>query len=150
MKKISCIVLVGVHCCVMVLLMSCSTNPGSQVPAMHFLRVTRNSSVGPNHFPAFRRTIDDSASVTRLYNAIQALPLMSGIDNCPADDGLQYQLTFSLSSSFRQQMTLHATGCQQISINQSTGRLTNEAFWSLFAHTLGVPKLELFPLPYST
>jgi hypothetical protein len=60
MKKISCIVLVSLQCCVMVLLMSCSTNPGSQVPAMHFLRVTRNSSVGSNHFPAFSRNIDDS------------------------------------------------------------------------------------------
>jgi hypothetical protein len=134
----------------MVLLMSCSTDPGSKVPTTHFLRVTRNSSVGPNHFPAFSRNINDSASVTRLYNAIQALPLMSGIYNCPADDGLQYQLAFSFSSSSKQQMILDAAGCQQISINQSTARLTNEAFWSLFAQTLGVPKSALFPPPYST
>src|SRR6266568_2950597 len=135
--------------CLLSFLASCGTNLGGDQPVSHLLTVTRTSALSANRFPPFAKAIDDSASATKLYNAIKALPPFQGVYSCPADDGLQYQLTFALKGATVQKIIASASGCRSVTLNQSDIRMTNEAFWSLFAQTLGVSEAELFPRPLS-
>ncbi len=138
-------------CSLMLLLISCGTTwSGSSGPEKHLLIVTRTTAVSHNHFPSFNKQIDDLASVTHLYNVIQSLPPMHKGYACPADNGLQYQLAFSLPSVSEQQWTLAGSGCRQIRLNQSHSFLTTDEFWSLFAQTLGISESDLFPPPRSS
>lgn len=97
-----------------------------------------------NGYPSLDRTSKDSRAVQQLYRAAYALPLPpSGTVNCPLDNGILYYLTFLRGITPLQQMTLQASGCQYLYLNQQTGgaRLTTENFRSLFLKTVGIPSL---------
>jgi hypothetical protein len=137
--------------CLGAVLVSCGSNQGKDPPVHHLLSVTRISELAVNHFPPFEKTVDDAASVTRLYTAIKALPHPAkGIYGCPADDGLRYQLVFALPGAAVQHITVPASGCRFLTLNKSDVRMTNDPFWSLLAQTLGSSETELFPRPSSS
>ena len=105
------------------------------------LHVTRPAV---NGYPSLDRTLQDTRAVQRLYSAAYALPVPPpGRTNCPLDNGIIYYLTFLRSTTPLQQMTLQASGCQFLRLNQNMGgvRSTNEAFLSLFLKTVGIPSL---------
>ncbi len=135
--------------CLCAFIAGCGSNLGIDPPVNHLLFVARTSDLAPNHFPSFEKTIDDLASVTRLYDAIKMLPSSQGVYSCSLDDGLQYQLVFALPGAGKQQIIVSASGCRIVTLNKSDFRMSNEAFWPLFAQTLRVSETELFPRPLS-
>ncbi len=62
---------------------------------------------------------------------------------CREDNGMIYDLIFLRGMTPLRPMTLQATGCQLLRLDQSTGgvRLTTEDFQSLFLKTIGIPSL---------
>lgn len=95
-----------------------------------------------NGYPSPDRTVQDAQAVQRLYSAAYALPVPSpGRVNCPLDNGMTYYLTFLRGTTPLQQMTLRATGCQELRLDRDGVRWTTEAFRSLFLKTVGIPSL---------
>ncbi|HEY7351098.1 MAG TPA: hypothetical protein VH599_22505 [Ktedonobacterales bacterium] len=135
--------------CLLPFLAGCGANLAAATPAPHALTVTRSQWPAGNRFPPFVKTSDDSAGVNRLYDAIQALPHFQGVYACANDDGLAYELTFALPGVPKQPITVAGTGCRGVTLSDSDMRMTNKAFWSLFAQTLGVSEADLFPDPLS-
>jgi len=118
---------------------SSATNTGA-APASMTLHVVRIVTI-PSDYRAFSRTIRDATTVRQLYQAAIALAKApSGIINCPNDIGLVYQLNFQQGES-TQQMNLHASGCQFLSISQTDIRQTTPSFRALVAHVIGLPSL---------
>ena len=115
------------------------------------LHVLRTSAYPDNHIPPFEQTVTDQAKMQRLYSALHALPAYpSGIITCPADFGVFYHLTFYGVFRFAQ-ANIQAGGCQGVSFDGTSHWTHTTAnspqFWTLFAETLGVPEIELFPTP---
>lgn len=133
--------------CLLSFLTGCGTNNAGNGLVKHTLTVTRESTLRANLFPVFAKNIDDTASATRLYNAIKALPSAHGLYSCPSDNGLRYKLDFSLNGAPAQQITVSGSGCRMISLSESEARMTNNAFWSLFAQVTGLSESDLFPHP---
>lgn len=116
------------------------------------LDVVRTSVYPDNHISPFEQTVTGQAKVTRLFNALQALPAYpSGTVSCPADFGVVYQLQFQGEESYGYIVSVQAGGCQGVSFDGTslwTRTTANRPqFWTLFAETLGVPEIELFPTP---
>jgi hypothetical protein len=108
------------------------------------LRVVRPKSTLGYSYPALDRTITNATTTLQLYQMALALPpFTSGIINCPADFGVEYQLTFSQPSQTPQHMTLDASGCQFLTIASPPqhARFSNDAFRNLLAHMIGLPSL---------
>lgn len=119
--------------------------PTRTIAGFDTLRVTRRALDG---FPPFTpRTITDPTSVRRLYMAIQALPPIGTGASCPIDYGLRYDLAFSYRSGPAVQMEVDPFGCQDVRLPGEDYRQPDDAFWTLFAQMLGVPKASLFVHP---
>lgn len=102
-----------------------------------------------NHFPGNRylpfspRTITDQQAVQRLYTAARALPTLdlSGINHCPNDFALDYQLNFFLGQTRIQEIVLHPTGCSSVDFGNNDLRVFTPAFEHLFMQTVGISNL---------
>jgi hypothetical protein len=116
-------------------------------PSTPALRVVRLSGLYP--VAAFDRSVDDAASVQRLYSALVSLPFAT--DRwCPYSVGTRYQLTFSDTSRSILVANVESDGCREAIIPGSGRRATNDSFWAVFADTLGLDARntdELFPQP---
>ena len=113
------------------------------------LQVTRMSTLPDNHYPPLSRTITNSNSVQKLYNAALALPKASatGAQSCPADIGLIYHLSFLQNGKLIREMYLGPTGCPYILVNKNDMRPLTQSFESLFMQTLGISSHQLVPEP---
>ena len=127
---------------VLLFLTGCDTAQSNKV---NTLQVARPAS----KFPPFAKTVNDAASVQRFYNLAYALPSPpSGKVNCPADNGIVYNLTFLDGTTLVQTMVLQASGCERLLItnNSRNMRMTNQAFQAAFLKLIGLPSL----IPYNT
>ena len=116
------------------------------------LHVVRAPGIPQDHIPPFARSVTTVTSVQRLYQAMYALPripkLLPGeAIACPADYGLEYYLTFLAGSKVIERADMYASGCVGIAVSATDVRRPNDAFWALFAQTLGITQDELFPRP---
>ncbi|HKV59332.1 MAG TPA: hypothetical protein VJO32_13660 [Ktedonobacteraceae bacterium] len=113
------------------------------------LQVTRSSASAANNFPPLTREVKDANAVQQLYGAIHALPkARTGIRYCPIDVGLIYHIYFSNGTTLLEQMDMDTGGCQGVRLSKQDVRQPTEAFLSLFAQTIGVPRSTLAPIPY--
>jgi hypothetical protein len=85
--------------------------------------------------------------VRQLYTAIQALPPIGTGASCPVDYGLRYDLAFSYQTGPATHMKVNPFGCQDVLLPGKGYRQPDNAFWTLFAQVLGVPKASLFVHP---
>lgn len=83
----------------------------------------------------------------QLYTAIQALPPIGTGASCPVDYGLRYDLAFSYQTGPATHMEVNPFGCQDVLLPGNDYRQPDDAFWTLFAQVLGVPKASLFVHP---
>ncbi len=113
------------------------------------LLVTRISTFPQNHIPPLTpRTVRNALAVQRLYLAAYQLPhYPNGTTFCPVDYGIAYHLTFLRESLLLLQAELDAGGCRELALGPGDGRMTNDAFWALFASVAGIPPNELQPVP---
>jgi len=116
-------------------------------PSVPALRVTRFSTMPENHFPAFDRSIGDAAAARRVFDALRALPPAPSDRFCPAGFGLRYRSTFNEAGRVTLLVVIEGDGCREVVFSDADRRATDDAFWDLLADTLGVKKVEFFPLP---
>lgn len=113
------------------------------------LRIVRQSAV-VLHIPPLSKTISDTLSIQRLYNAALALPAMRGsFMLCPINRDINYLFIFLHAKQQLFTMTLHTSGCPTLKISSlSHTRVSNQQFFTLLAQTLGITELD--PIPNST
>src|SRR5436305_13380984 len=110
-------------------------------PQPMVLHVVRPSLVGYHQpVPPLDRTVRDAAAVQRLYAVALALPRQH-VHPCPNDFGLIYHLTFLKGASQLQQMDVQPLGCHWVFLGQADSRQADQAFFTLLAHTIGLPSL---------
>ena len=123
-----------------VLIASCAAS----VPAM---RITRFSALAENHYPAFDRSVDDTAAARRVYDAVRALPPAPKDRFCPAGLGLRYRLSFNELARVSLSVVIEGDACAEVIFSDVDRRATDDAFWDLLSATLGVRKAEIYRLP---
>ncbi|HLJ80553.1 MAG TPA: hypothetical protein VKT52_03630, partial [Ktedonobacterales bacterium] len=90
----------------------------------------------------------DAAAVQRLYHAIYALPhVPNGISSCPADFGIVYTLTFMNGGTVILKASANATSCEFLTLSSNDSRMTNDAFWTLLAQTIGISPASVHGVP---
>jgi len=111
------------------------------------LRVVRFSGTHP--VAEFERSVTDAAAAQRIYDALSSLPLAQS-RWCAYGTGAGYQLTFTDTTRRTLEATVEIAGCYEAVMHGSDRRSTNDAFWSVFANTLGLEpwdSSQLFPPP---
>ena len=106
------------------------------------LHVVRPATL--NNVPRFERTIRDTGTIQRLFNAAYTLPdAPNGIRSCPADLGIVYHLSFLHGTTLLQEMTLSPTGCTGLPIGRNTSDIRSAPydFQQLVAKTIGLASL---------
>ncbi len=131
---------------ILFLLVACGSTSSSTTSASEkvALLVVRSPSTIGYNYPALTDAFANTTSIKQLYQMALALPdVPSGIMNCPADFGVEYQLTFLLIAPTPQQMTLDATGCQLLHISSDSRhpRVSSAAFRALLTSILHIPSL---------
>ena len=122
---------------------SCST------PSAAVLRVSRFSEMHP--VTPFDRSINDAAAAQRLHDALVSLPAAQ-LRWCPVSFGIGYRLTFSDTGRPTLVAVVESDGCRDAVLPGDDRRATSDAFWELFANTVGLDARntdELFPRPLS-
>jgi hypothetical protein len=90
------------------------------------------------------RLAGDAVAVQHLEKYIRSLPpAPPGLVACPADDGTVYRLTFFHHGTVALRAAVDDTGCRWLRLGVGDVRRTDDAFWALFARTLGVVSAEL-------
>jgi hypothetical protein len=122
---------------------------GAFAIAPRTLLVARSGAPPWAHPTTLLRFSADAASVQRLEEAIQSLPpAPSGVVNCPADNGTLYRLTIFHHGAVSLRATVSATGCRTLRIvGEREWRASDDAFWRVFAQTLGVSPTDLIARP---
>jgi hypothetical protein len=126
-------------CFVVFFLTSCSDS--SATPHPDLLIVKR---LDPLHQSdtVFEKSIQNKADVKRLYEKILSLPpLPQGTIHCPDDNGVEYELTFTLASKTVSKAMVSATGCQGMTMNDKTYwamEPKGNGFRALLEHALGL------------
>lgn len=70
---------------------------------------------------AFEKNIEDKEEVKKLYDKILSLPSFpKDTFHCPADNGVQYELTFTLESKAISKAIIDALGCQRVTLNKKS------------------------------
>ncbi|HEV8655625.1 MAG TPA: hypothetical protein VGR85_08960 [Candidatus Limnocylindria bacterium] len=118
-------------------------------PTIPVLRVVRYSEMHP--VAAFDRSVNDAAAAQRLHDALISLPVAQ-LRWCAIGYGIGYRLTFSDTSRTTLVATVESDGCREAILPGNDRRATNDAFWSIFADTLGLDARntdQLFPQPLS-
>ena len=128
------------------ILVSCDTNETSSSTSFTTLKPTILNASRPERkdydISALNRTVRDAAAVQQLFTAAYKLPKPpSGTINCPSDIGLVYQLDFLHDGTPLQNMSLQATGCTFLFLNQYDVRVSNYAFQVLLCQIIGIPSL---------
>jgi hypothetical protein len=119
------------------------------VPSTAVLHVLRYSEMHP--VPAFDRSVNDAGAAQRLHDALVSLPVAQ-LRWCPIGYGIGYRLTFSDTSRTILVAMVESDACREAILPGNDRRATNDAFWALFAETLGLDLLntdQLFPQPLS-
>lgn len=124
----------------------------NEVPNM--LQVRRVNLIPPNHYAPFsQRSITDTQSVQRLYNAVQTLPRFTPHSppipmSCPNDLGLEYVVDFFQDSHLIQEITIDSGGCEFVKIgSKDIRRYSDTQFWQILAQALNLSEKELAPMP---
>jgi hypothetical protein len=115
----------------------------TSVPAM---RITRFSTVTENHYPAFDRSVDDSATARRVYDGVRALPPAPKDRFCPAGFGLRYRLSFNELARVNLSVVIEGDACAEVIFSDIDRRATDDVFWDLLADASGVKKAEIYRL----
>ncbi len=99
-----------ITCTVVLLLTSCSDSLATQ--NIEMLNVKRLDSLHQSN-TGFKKSIQDKAVVKKLYEKIISLPSFpQGTIHCSNDNGVEYELTFTLASKSVSKAMVRATGCQ--------------------------------------
>ena len=117
------------------------------LPSTAVLRVVRFSEMYP--VTPFDRSVTDAAAAQRLHDALVSLPIAQ-LRWCAVGYGVGYRLTFSDTSRPTLAAVLESDGCREAVLPGGDRRATSEAFWALFARTVGLDARntdELFPRP---
>src|SRR5439155_20094283 len=117
----------------------------ASVPSTAPLRVVRFSGMYP--VPAFDRSVGDGAAAQRLHDALVSLPVAKN-RWCADGTGAGYEMVFSDTVRRTLVATLEIGGCFEAILHGTDRRATNDAFWTVFAKTLGLDPLnydEIFP-----
>jgi hypothetical protein len=105
-------------CFIVFLLTSCNesfTNTQPDKLVVKRLDPLHQSDIG------FEKSIEDKAEVKKLYDKMLSLPSFpQGTTSCPADNGVQYELTFTHESKSVSKAMVSATGCQGVTLNEKT------------------------------
>jgi len=122
--------------------------PVQQSPtSVAIVHVVRTSGIPRQNWPPLDRTISVAAQAQRLYDATLALPMFpSGVMNCAADFGVGYTLTFTRNDKSHLTVTSDPGGCWQVTIEGQKQRRATDAWWNLFAQTLGLTRAQLQPI----
>jgi len=123
--------------CVVLIAASC----GGSVPAM---RITRFSAMPDNHYPAFDRSIADTTTARRVFDAVNALPPAPKGRFCPAGFGLRYRLSFNEAARVTLSVVVEGDGCAEVILTEADRRATDDAFWDLLANAIGVTKADVY------
>lgn len=113
------------------------------------LRVVRFS--GTHTVAAFERSVTDAVAAQRLYDALSSMPPAQS-RWCAYGTGAGYRLTFTDTIRRTLVATVEIAGCYDAVMNGRDRRSTNDAFWKVFANTLGLDawdSSQLFPPPLS-
>lgn len=126
------------------LLTSCgkaaATPPSSQSLQLESLVVKR---MDPLHqtTKAFDKTVKNKEIVRGVYDKLLDLPpFPGGPINCPADNGVQYELAFRHGGESLASAAVNATGCQNVTFNNK-GYQGNELI-ALLENVLGLTDSE--------
>lgn len=96
----------------------------------------------------FTQTVQDPQRIQTLYTAIFRLQRITHYSvSCQRDSGYRYRLTFSQGNTTLPGMVVAPTGCRLIVVAKGERYLPDEAFWSLFASTLGVSTEDVMTPP---
>jgi hypothetical protein len=118
-----------------------------EAPSTAVLKVIRFSEMYP--VKAFARSVTDGATAQRLFDALESLPVAQR-RWCAMGYGVGYRLTFSDTSRTTLAAVVESDGCREAVLPGGDRRATNDAFWELFADTVGLDARntdELFPRP---
>ncbi|QHW33827.1 hypothetical protein GZH47_25540 [Paenibacillus rhizovicinus] len=132
-------------CCIVIVLTSCKQSSTNTQPD----KLIQPDKVvverlDPLHQSAvhFEKSVADKEVVETLYDKILSLPLFpQGPINCPNDNGVQYELTFTLESQKVSKAVVRATGCQGITMNDKTYwamEPKGNGFIALLMHDIGL------------
>jgi hypothetical protein len=119
------------------------------VPSTAPLRVVRFSGIQP--VSAFARSVADGAAAQRLYDAVVSLPPAQN-RWCAYGTGAGYRLTFTDTIRRTLDVTVEIAGCYEAVLHGIDRRSTSDAFWRVFANTLGLElwaSSQLFQPPLS-
>jgi len=85
-------------------------------------------------------SVDKPASVQAAAKALCALPRMpKGVFHCPADIGINYQLTFSEPKRSYPTVVVRATGCEQVSgVGPTRWAARAPSFWRELGKAMGL------------
>jgi hypothetical protein len=94
----------------------------------------------------FEKSIQDKGEVKKLYDKILSLPSFpQGTIHCPADNGVQYELSFTLASMSVSKVMVRATRCQGVTLNEktySTMEPKGNGFRTLLEHAIGLNEIQ--------
>jgi hypothetical protein len=124
--------------CFTILLVSCNGSTTSIQPDR--LVVKR---IDPLHQSnsEFEKTIDDQKQVLELYNKLKKLPSFpKGPISCPADNGVQYELTFIQGAKTVSNAMVSATGCQEVTVDKKVYK--GYEFIAVLESVLGLSESE--------
>lgn len=138
-----------------VLLAGCTASAAGEpsVSKVVSLRVVRTSKYPNNHIPPFTATISDVAQVQKLYGAMLNLPYYPDFDvACPAEIGIFYDLTFTLSNKATFDALYESDSCPSVTLGTGDDirAAWNTDFAQVFAQTVNLPVSQVTPKPQST
>lgn len=112
------------------------------------LTVQRTGGLPGNHtrfaFPA-RETVSDAAKAQAVAQSVCGLGQQphTVARVCPADFGINYQLTFAAGSHRFTPVTVNATGCELVSgLGATRSAATSTTFWRTLGTAIGIPEAD--------
>jgi hypothetical protein len=137
------------------ILASCAASAASEPPASMVVavHVVRTSAFPSNHIPPFTAALSNAAQVQKLYAAMLQLPYYpSDVDMaCPAQIGIYYDLTFTLSTRATFRAIFQSDSCPSVTLGKDDMRSAwYESFFQLFAQTVHLPMSQIVPKPQAS
>lgn len=122
-----------------------TATPLPPVDGVHIVR----TSDSPGQLPPFDHTGQDTTKVGAFYSGINALPAYKANGKpCPADSGVQYQITFTHGGTTVQSAIADPSGCQIVVLGGQDNRTAmNSQIWALLAAAVNVPLTQVYPVP---
>lgn len=135
---------------------SSSTQLLASAQGLTSVHVVRVNSIPQNHMAPYDTPFDvtqtNGAKVRDLYTLMATLkPMPPGTASCPADLGVQYNVTFVSGTTTAMTGTIDATGCGILTLgNTSHWWAPDQTFWSEVATDLDVAESALTYTPPAT